>query len=201
MRRNLESLIIVVVGLAIVAGLAWLTTRAIEPFLAGTPEPTVPAALERRPTPTVTVTVTSAAAAPQPRRTLVATVAPVPAATAVRANPTAIPRATRTPLVLPSPEPEPTIVRRDPTRRPSRPTAAPRRTSAPTERWSSPREHRVEAPTKLHEEPDAHSHVIARLRPGTIVNVVAERGGWLRVESSIGRRGGWIEARDLRPVR
>jgi hypothetical protein len=184
-RRNLESLILVVVGLAIVAGLAWLTARALAPIFGGAPEPT----------PTVT------AAALRPRRTLVATVAPAPTATAVRAKLTAIPRPTQTPLVLPSPEPEPTVRRRDPTPRASRPTPAPRRTSAPTERWSSARQHSVEAPAKLHEEPDAESHVIARLRPGTIVNVVAERGGWLRVESSVGRRGGWIEARHLRPVR
>ena len=193
MRRNLESLILVIVGLAIVAGLAWMTARAIEPFFAGAPEPTAAAALE--PTPTVT------AAAPRPRRTFVATVAPAPTATVARANATAVPRPTLTPLVPPSPEPEPTLRPRDPAPRASLPAPAPRRTSAPTARWSSVREYRVEAPAKLHEEPDAESHVIARLRPGTIVNVVAEQGGWLRVESSVGRRGGWIEARHLRPVR
>jgi hypothetical protein len=42
--------------------------------------------------------------------------------------------------------------------------------------------------------------VIARLRPGTVVRVVADQGGWLRIESSLGQRAGWLEAERLRPL-
>lgn len=63
--------------------------------------------------------------------------------------------------------------------------------------------YRVAHPTQLLQSPQADAAVIARLRPGTRVNVTQHvANGWARIESKKpGRAPGYLQWKDLKPIR
>jgi uncharacterized protein YgiM (DUF1202 family) len=61
---------------------------------------------------------------------------------------------------------------------------------------------RVTHSTVVHAEPSARSRTVARLRPGTEIQVVAARGSWYRIESASGHRPpGYVTAAAAERVR
>jgi uncharacterized protein YgiM (DUF1202 family) len=56
------------------------------------------------------------------------------------------------------------------------------------------------ANTRLHSGPGLHYPVVAEVSKGTIVNVVEEDKGWIKVESKRGKQPGYVEASLAKPA-
>ena len=58
----------------------------------------------------------------------------------------------------------------------------------------------VLANTRLHSGPGLHYPVVAEITKGTIINVVEEDKGWIKVESKRGKQPGYVEATLAKPA-
>ena len=58
----------------------------------------------------------------------------------------------------------------------------------------------VLAKTRLHSGPGLHYPVIAEIAKGTIINVVEEDNGWIKVESKRGKPPGYVEGSLAKPA-
>ena len=58
----------------------------------------------------------------------------------------------------------------------------------------------VLANTRLHSGPGLHYPVVAEVSKGTIINVVEEDKGWIKVESRRGKQPGYIESSLAKPA-
>jgi len=56
--------------------------------------------------------------------------------------------------------------------------------------WQS---YEIVQPTRVFSAPSEHSQLIANVEPGTQVNVVDSRNGWLEIRSKHGRPPGFIQ--------
>jgi uncharacterized protein YgiM (DUF1202 family) len=56
------------------------------------------------------------------------------------------------------------------------------------------------ANTRVRSGPGLHYPVVAEIKKGTKINVVAEEKGWLKVESKRGNKTGYVEASVARPL-
>jgi Bacterial SH3 domain len=56
--------------------------------------------------------------------------------------------------------------------------------------WES---YEIVQPTRVFSAPSEHSQLIANVEPGTQVNVVDSRNGWLEIRSKHGRPPGFIQ--------
>lgn len=56
------------------------------------------------------------------------------------------------------------------------------------------------ANTRVRSGPGLHYPVVAEIKKGTRINVVAEEKGWLKVESKRGNKTGYVEASVARPL-
>jgi uncharacterized protein YgiM (DUF1202 family) len=56
------------------------------------------------------------------------------------------------------------------------------------------------ANTRLHSGPGLHYPVVAEVSKGTIINVVEEEKGWIKVESKRGKQPGYVEASLAKPA-
>jgi uncharacterized protein YgiM (DUF1202 family) len=56
------------------------------------------------------------------------------------------------------------------------------------------------ANTRLHSGPGLHYPVVAEVSKGTIINVVEEDKGWIKVESRRGKQPGYVEANLAKPA-
>jgi uncharacterized protein YgiM (DUF1202 family) len=54
--------------------------------------------------------------------------------------------------------------------------------------------------TRVRSGPGLHYPVVAEIKKGTKINVVAEEKGWLKVESKRGNKTGYVEASVARPL-
>jgi len=59
--------------------------------------------------------------------------------------------------------------------------------------------HEVLTNAQVRSGPGLHYPVVAQIAKGTIINVVSEENGWLRVESKRGNQPGYVEASLARP--
>ena len=62
----------------------------------------------------------------------------------------------------------------------------------PSTAWES---YEIVQPTRVFSAPSEHSQLVANVEPGTQVNVVDSRNGWLEIRSKHGRPPGFIEDR------
>ena len=58
----------------------------------------------------------------------------------------------------------------------------------------------VLANTRLHSGPGLHYPVVAEVSKGTIINVVEEDKGWIKVESKRGKQPGYVESSLAKPA-
>lgn len=58
----------------------------------------------------------------------------------------------------------------------------------------------VLADTRVHSGPGLHYPVVAEISKGTIINVVEEDKGWIRVESKRGNKPGYVEGTLAKPA-
>jgi uncharacterized protein YgiM (DUF1202 family) len=58
----------------------------------------------------------------------------------------------------------------------------------------------VLAKTRLHSGPGLHYPVVAEIAKGTIINVVEEDKGWIKVESKRGKQPGYVDATLAKPA-
>ena len=56
--------------------------------------------------------------------------------------------------------------------------------------WES---YEIIQPTRVFSAPSEHSQLVANVEPGTQVNVVNSRNGWLEIRSKHGRPPGFIQ--------
>jgi uncharacterized protein YgiM (DUF1202 family) len=56
------------------------------------------------------------------------------------------------------------------------------------------------ANTRLHSGPGLHYPVVAEISKGTIINVVEEDKGWIKVESKRGKQPGYVEGSLAKPA-
>jgi uncharacterized protein YgiM (DUF1202 family) len=56
------------------------------------------------------------------------------------------------------------------------------------------------AVTQVHSGPGLHYPLVSEISRGTIVNVVNEENGWLKIESKRGNKPGYVDASMLKPM-
>ncbi len=81
----------------------------------------------------------------------------------------------------------------------ARPTTAPAATApvAPSPITAVAGPYRTLREIDLREKPSANARVVIRLPAGIKVNVIRSEGDWLRVESKMGGKPGYVEKRDV----